>query len=472
MYSNTSGWGNSLTQKCIIFVIALFTVSFIVFPGKLYEPAWLIAAFLIFSFSLLAISEGSVLFRNSSEKGFRERIFLFSFCIRLIIMLILYIVSYQTLESIYYVGAKDEMRYFRIASEASSIFSLDGFKEGIEHILNNYRDDISDTGFAIFQSILIFLLGRSPFLIKILYCLIGSLAVLRGYKLAGLLFEKKIARLAAILLMLYPVSWFYSAVMLKESLMVLLITEALIQLVNLQHQLKAGTLIKMLLLIVLLFFFRSAISILMIIVSVVSLMIFKYRTHMIPNILLVLAIVVIYIYFLKSTGRAEDYYEQYIEVTEYSEQRISYMERLNPYLSLISTPVYVGLALIGPFPSLVKVPLPENLSHNEYYYHVAGNLFWIVMVFFSLYGLYHAIRYRRKISVVLWSFIIGYQFVLLKAMMFTSVRFSYPAKPFFLMMAAYGIYQMKSKKWYPLYLAVALVMVIGWNYVRMKGRGE
>jgi hypothetical protein len=39
------------------------------------------------------------------------------------------------------------------------------------------------------------------------------------------------------------------------------------------------------------------------------------------------------------------------------------------------------------------------------------------------------------------------------------------------MMAAYGVYKLKSKKWFTLYLVAAFIMIIGWNYVRMKGRG-
>ena len=72
---------------------------------------------------------------------------------------------------------------------------------------------------------------------------------------------------------------------------------------------------------------------------------------------------------------------------------------------------------------------------------------------------------------VILAFVIGYQFVLLKAMMFTSVRFSYPGKPFLLILAAFGVYHIRSKKWYPVYLAAVIVMIIGWNYVRLKGRG-
>jgi hypothetical protein len=120
---------------------------------------------------------------------------------------------------------------------------------------------------------------------------------------------------------------------------------------------------------------------------------------------------------------------------------------------------------------MVTVPNAQGLPHSEYYYHVAGNIFWIVLAFFSFYGLYYSLRYRRQEMAVLLAFVIGYQFVLLKAMMFTSVRFSYPAKPFLLILAAYGIYKMKSKKWYPVYLVAVLVLIVGWNYVRLKGRG-
>jgi hypothetical protein len=78
--------------------------------------------------------------------------------------------------------------------------------------------------------------------------------------------------------------------------------------------------------------------------------------------------------------------------------------------------------------------------------------------------------YRRKEMIVLISFVIGYQFILLKALMFTSVRFSYPGKPFLLILAAAGIYQMKNKKLYPIYLAVMFILIVGWNYVRLRGR--
>jgi hypothetical protein len=66
----------------------------------------------------------------------------------------------------------------------------------------------------------------------------GSIVVVRGYKLASLLIEEPAARLAGIFLALYPISWFYSIIMLKENLMVLMIIEACILMVKIQRSFK------------------------------------------------------------------------------------------------------------------------------------------------------------------------------------------------------------------------------------------
>jgi hypothetical protein len=295
--------------------------------------------------------------------------------------------------------------------------------------------------------------------------------VLRGYKLARILIEEPAARMAGILLLFYPISWFYSSIMLKESLMVLLMIESLILIVKLQRSFSLKNFLLAMLFITLLFFFRSAISILLFLVFGFSLLIQFRRRNLILNLLIAGIVVLIYVYFLKSTGRYDEYYNQYTNVDEFTQERLSYIETINPLVALFGSPAFAALSYVSPFPSVVSVPNAGGLPHTEYYYHVAGNVFWIILAFFSFYGLYYAIRYKRQEMVAIISFVIGYQFVLLKAMMFTSVRFSYPAKPFLLILAAYGIYHMKSKRWYPVYLVAAVVMIVGWNYVRLKGRG-
>lgn len=465
------GWTSAIERRIIIFIFLLFIVLYMVFQGKVYGIEWIASAILIFILTILSIRILSNSSSQIKEKSFIYKLFWIAFIIRIVAMLILLIISYKTWNMFYTVGARDEMVYYRVANEAVDVWKDQTIRDAYLHIYSSYKNDISNTGFSTFLMFPIYIVGLSPVLIKIFLCFVGSIVVVRGYKLTRLLIEEPAARLAGILLVLYPVSWFYSGIMLKESIMVLLMIEALILMVKTQRSFKLHYLLMELLFIILLFFFRPAISILLILVSGFSFFIQLKRRPLILSVFLAGVIILTFVYFLKSTGRYEEYYNQYTNVDEFTQERLSYMERINPFVALVGSPVFAVLSYISPFPSVVTVPNAGGLPHSEYYYHIAGNLYWISLAFFSFYGLYYSLRYKRKEMAVLLAFVFGYQFVLLKAMMFTSVRFSYPAKPFLLILAAYGIYKMKSKKWYPVYLIAAVVLIVGWNYVRLKGRG-
>ncbi len=131
----------------------------------------------------------------------------------------------------------------------------------------------------------------------------------------------------------------------------------------------------------LLFFFRSALSILLLLVLVVSFIMQYKAKYVIINVLLAGNIVLIYVYFLKSTGRYDEYYNQYTNIDEFTQERLSYMERINPFVALVGSPVFAVLSYISPFPSVVTVPNAQGLPHSEYYYHIAGNIFWIAWHF-------------------------------------------------------------------------------------------
>ena len=461
------------TKNSIAFVLILLLSMSIIFPGKLYAIEWILVAFIIVFFVFFNIQNFQKRWSNYSDKSFILRLFWVSFAIRAIIMLILLAISYRTWNMFYYVGAMDEMKYYRIASEAVEIFKNSGYSEAYSHILETYRDEISDTGFCTFEAFLMVIFGSKPELFKLINCAIGSYTVVRLYKLASILFEQSVARLSAILLLLFPIAWFFSAVLMKEATMVLLLVETLYLTAKLQRSYKTSTLVKLLLLIIILFFFRSAISILMILVASLSMFMQLKKRRLIVNVLVTALLLGGYLYFLQSTGKAELYYQQYTDTEDFVEQRIITGSKVNPYTAVVNAPAYFGISLFAPFPSIVSVPISfgRDIPHDEYYYHVAGCIVWVVLAFFSLVGLYYAIRFRRQELAPIWIFIIGYQFILIRAILITSVRFTFPAKPFLLLMAAYGIYKLKNKKWFSLYLIAAFIMIVGWNYVRLKGRG-
>ena len=467
------GWTYSYTSKSIGFVLIVFFSSQLIFHGRLYGIEWLLAAFLICFFVFYNIQAFQNRWRDYSEKKVISRIFWGSLSIRIAVMLILLVISYSTWNMFYYVGAMDEMKYYRIASEAAEIFRTSGISPAYSHILETYLFEISDTGFCTFQAFLFVLFGYSPILFKLIYCVIGSYTVVRVYKLSLMLFEQPVARLSAILFMLFPIAWFFSAVIMKETTMVFLIVESIYLTVKLQKSYKTSTLFKLLFFIIVIFFFRSAISILLIMGAAFSMIMHVKKKHLIVNILVTVFLLGGYLYFLQSTGKAEKYYKQYTETDEFVEQRLITGSKVNPYTSVVNAPLYFSVSFFAPFPSYVAVPVSfgRDIPHDEYYYHVAGCMVWVILAFFSIVGLYHAIRFRRQDLAPVWIFILGYQFVLLRSILFTSVRFTYPIKPFLFMMAAYGVYKLKSKKWFTLYLVAAFIMIIGWNYVRLKGRG-
>jgi hypothetical protein len=447
-------------------------IIFFIFPDKLFGPFWLVSSILILGSIMLFINNNLYYWTGLSEKGYKDRLMWGSLLIRILVMIILLVISYLSWDTIYYVGAKDEMKYFRIATESARLFDEHGLFKAYDHLLYNYRGEISDVGFPFFQTLLIILFGPNPIIIKILLCVIGTITVIRGYHLACLLFEPRVARLSGILLMLYPISWFYSAVMMKEIIMVFLITESLIQIIKLKHRFTIWNFSILVLLIAILFFFRTALSFLLLITALLSLVMIAKIKRILLNLIAGIALVGLLVYFLESTDTAEDYYEQYIEGEAFEDNRVSFMAETNSFAAIAGSPAFFLLALVGPFPSIVKVPLSQGLPHNEYYYHIAGNFFWVFLAFFSLVGLYYAIRYERSKLAPLWLFAVGYQFVLIKALMYTSVRFTFSVKPFLLIIAAYGFYKLNNRKWYSYYLIAGVVMIVAWNYVRLTGRGE
>ena len=149
------GWTKYLTNSTILFVLALYVALYAVFGFKIYGIEWMGAALMIF----ILISNGSNYFpriwNSISDKKFSSKLFLSSFIIRLIVMCVLLGVSYKTWNKFYYVGAMDEMVYYRVGGEAANIKIQEGFRVAYLHILNSFKLEISDTGYATFLMLII-----------------------------------------------------------------------------------------------------------------------------------------------------------------------------------------------------------------------------------------------------------------------------------------------------------------------------
>ena len=124
--------------------------------------------------------------------------------------------------------------------------------------------------------------------------------------------------------------------------------------------------------------------------------------------------------------------------------------------------------LFAPFPTLVNTQ-QENLMMLSGAFYTRN-----VYVFFVLIAL--IMMYRRRMlrnHVLIISFLLSYMAVLASSGFALSGRFHLPAIPFLLVFAGYGITQMNNKniKYYVPYLIVISLVIIGWNWFKLAGRG-
>ena len=128
------GWTNAIGKKITVFILVLFIVLYMVFPGKIYSIDWIAAAIMI---SILTIA-GIRMLSNSrgdvKERSFIYKLFWSALIIRIVAMFVLLLISYKTWSMFFVVGARDEMVYYRIASEAVDIWKDQSISNAYLHI--------------------------------------------------------------------------------------------------------------------------------------------------------------------------------------------------------------------------------------------------------------------------------------------------------------------------------------------------
>ena len=131
--------------------------------------------------------------------------------------------------------------------------------------------------------------------------------------------------------------------------------------------------------------------------------------------------------------------------------------------------VFMPMMLFAPFPTLVYIEDQPNAMM------INGNIFTRnVYAFFVLIALFTL--YKKKIlteHVLILALLLSYLVILAMSGFALSERFHMPAVPFLLILAGYGITQMNNKnvKFYIPYLVLMGLVIIGWNWFKLAGRG-
>jgi len=131
--------------------------------------------------------------------------------------------------------------------------------------------------------------------------------------------------------------------------------------------------------------------------------------------------------------------------------------------------IFLPLMLFAPFPTLVYIDDQPNAMM------INGNIFTRnVYAFFVLIALFTL--YKKKLltqHILILALLLSYLVILALSGFALSERFHMPAVPFLLILAGYGVTQMDKKnvKYYIPYLFIIGMVIFGWNWFKLAGRG-
>ena len=419
----------------------------------------------------------TVRWREVSGKTYIKNIFLTALVTRAVYVVFMYHYYIITTGYAFESGFADSGHYHWVAWYLSTIA---GFANVWEALTDRWV--ISDTGYVLiltyFYKIFWWGDGFIPYhgafvilLVRLMQALVSAYMCVLIYKLAKRNFGEGIARIAGIFAMLMPHFFYYSGVHLKETIMIFL-TVFFVERTDHLLRSKKYNFINVVVPVVLagsLFTFRN-------ILGATALIAFLTAIVFTPSkivgwgkrILVGVWVVAVIIFFIG--GRIAAEVEGFWELRDTAQQ--ASMEhravRGNEFARYGTIAIFAPMIFVAPFPTLVDTD-QDNIKIMN-----GSNFVKNITSFFTMLGIF-LLFYRKKWRdhVLIISFLCGYLAVVAMSPFAISERYHLPSLPFALIMASYGISQMKNqwKKYFNWWTMFIFVVLIGWSWFKLAGRG-
>ncbi|NLB26808.1 MAG: hypothetical protein GX820_08980, partial [Bacteroidales bacterium] len=453
----------------IVAYLALLFSMLIIFISNPMQLIWIIfglvtvIAFFYFTYIL------NQKWVQISDRSFERKIFTTSLIIRIVYIVFIWIFYTNITGEPFEIDAADSKGYH---GEALWILDLFGRNE-ISRYFNSYLTGYSDSGWPLFLSFIYFFTFKSIFAVRLVNAFLGSWTVILIYKLTLRNFGKPVARIAAIIAMLFPAFIYYCGLHLKETLMTLILV-AFTERVDYLIRKRSIDLFNLLLIIFLgiaLFFFRTVLaaaawfSLFSALLLSSTKLAGKARRFI--NIIWFI-IAASFVFSATILAEIEKYYYQRGSNIEDQMHNFTWREGGNILAQYGKQSIFLPLVTLGPFPSMVNTNQPNANMVN-------GSLFTRnILAFFVLLALW--VLYKRKLltnHILIIVMLFSYLFILSASGFALSERFHMPALPFMVILAAYGIKNISKQhfSYYIPYLIIIGIITIGWNWFKLAGRG-
>lgn len=334
------------------------------------------------------------------------------------------------------------------------------------------RRGVSDSGYALYLTVLYKIIGTNIFLTRILKAFISAFMCVLIYRLAARNIGEEPARMAAVFCVLMPNLYVYCGLHLKETEMMFLEVAFLERTDNAlrSKKIKFWDIVVPLLLCGSLFLFRTALGAVAA-MSFLTALLFssnkvttRARKFQIA-IWAVLAVVIVGGSAIMT--EVEDLIENRDENQKM--QRLEQTMRGNQWAKYATGTVMAPMIFVLPFTTMV-----DTDQYNQLVIH-GGNFVRNFMGAFVLIGMFAAIFTKKtwKNLSLIGSFTVFYLLVIAMSGFANSERFLLPGLPGLLIIAAYGVSELTTKtmKFVKVWYFVVVLMQIGWAYFKLGSRG-
>lgn len=332
----------------------------------------------------------------------------------------------------------------------------------------------SDMGYPFYLALQYLVTDGAILVVRIIKALLSAYTVVLIYKVADRTFNRYVAILAGIFVMLMPNLIYYNGLHLKETEMLFLLA-LFIERVDSLFRIPKLNFIHIFVPIFiasLLFLFRTVLGVSAMFAFVSTILLAENRFTKVDKRIITGIWIFIGVIFLILGGvsnEVEEVWNARIMNQEQSMEWRSVREGGNALAKYASSAIFIPFIFVIPFPTIVDVFGQENqmLLHGGYFIKN-------ILAFFVIFSIVSIIKNKEWRKFILPLSFMGAYLVILGLSSFAhSERFHLPALPFELMFAAYGITQFtnKYKRFYIYYLVLIAIAIIGWSWFKLAGRG-
>lgn len=460
-------WDKRFVVQVTLFAAMVFIAEILLLHDHLVNISFIIGGFITVVTYFVFSNRFFHWWHNASPKQFERNLFAGSLILRLAAAIVLYaFYYYQTGEPFEYF-AVDSKFYHENAMRIAMHFRLLNFN--IAEYLNELS--FSDWGFNIYLGALYSIFGPIVILPRLINTFFSSITVIMIYRTTRDIADEHAARIAGITSMLLPNFLLYLGTGLKETIMIFLVVAVMYLSVRLLllKKITAFNILSLVFLLFSLFTFRTVLAAVMVCAFMLyGLLTSPWQNRLVNYFSIALVLTGFAYLFINSQvgNEVSQYVEKYGNVAEHMEFRAT-RDGGNKLAILAGVPLFMSVILMAPFPSFVYVPEQDIL-----WMFISGNFIRNVYAYFIIAGLIYIVRYDFRKAGIIIIYTLGYLAVLANSGFALSERFHLPAVPGLIIISAIGLsqYGQGLRIWFPLYLLVAGILIIGWNYVKLTGR--